>query len=293
MRTPSLGRERAADDVVDAEPRRERHEVAVERRRHDHDPVALGAVPREPLEHLGPEPLRGPEAVGVRDAGGGDVGGGAGRRGAGRSAPPSRRRGRRGRPRPAASWGDVPSAARANATAPGDRREERHQGVAPGDRAVEVERGDRRPRVRGDRGAVTPRSQRAGAEDDPRARGAAPTSRMRSLAGAHTVSAPRPSPVTIAAATDSGSVASGAASRPWVIFEWTKPGRTTRTRTPLPWRLSPRPWQNASRPALLEPYTKFDLRARSPATDDRTTMRPWPWRRIACASGTSTDTAPV
>ena len=65
VRTPSCGRERAADHVVDAEPRRERDEVAVERRRHDHDAVPLGAVPREPFEHLGPEPLRGPEAVGV------------------------------------------------------------------------------------------------------------------------------------------------------------------------------------------------------------------------------------
>ena len=46
------------------------------------------------------------------------------------------------------------------------------------------------------------------------------------------------------------------------------------TFTPLPTRLSPSPWKNASMPAFDEPYTKLARRARSPATDDNTTMAP-------------------
>ena len=64
----------------------------------------------------------------------------------------------------------------------------------------------------------------------------------------------------IASATAAGVVANGAGSSPSVIFVCTKPGRTIMTWTPLPSRLSPRPWKNASSPALDEPYTKFDRR---------------------------------
>jgi protease-4 len=54
-------------------------------------------------------------------------------------------------------------------------------------------------------------------------------------------------------ATASGVVDSGAGLRPAVILVWTNPGRTTTTRAPVPTRLSPSPWQKASRPALDEP----------------------------------------
>ncbi len=45
-------------------------------------------------------------------------------------------------------------------------------------------------------------------------------------------------------------------------------------------------------PAFDDPYTKFDRRARSPATDDNATIVPWPWARMRCARGTPTDTGP-
>ena len=79
---------------------------------------------------------------------------------------------------------------------------------------------------------------------------------------------------------------------PVVIFVCTKPGRTIITFTPLPTRLSPSPWKNASMPAFDDPYTKFDLRARSPATDDNATIVPWPCARMCWARGTPTDTGP-
>ena len=85
------------------------------------------------------------------------------------------------------------------------------------------------------------------------ARGAAPTSRSAAS------TAPRPSRARARArarsraATASGVVDSGAASMPSVIFVCTNPGRTIITFTPVPTRLSPRPWKNASMPAFDEP----------------------------------------
>ena len=78
----------------------------------------------------------------------------------------------------------------------------------------------------------------------------------------------------MASATASGVVESGAASMPSVILVCTKPGRTIMTRTPVPTSESPRPWKKASMPAFDEPYTKFERRARSPATDERATIVP-------------------
>ena len=80
---------------------------------------------------------------------------------------------------------------------------------------------------------------------------------------------------------------------PSVIFVCTNPGRTIITRTPLPTSESPRPWKNASMPAFDEPYTKFERRARSPATDESATIVPWPCVRMRCATGTVTDTEPT
>ena len=57
----------------------------------------------------------------------------------------------------------------------------------------------------------------------------------------------------MAVATASGVVDNGAASMPSVILVCTKPGRTIITLTPVPTRLSPRPWKNASMPAFDEP----------------------------------------
>src|SRR5687768_16664610 len=114
----------------------------------------------------------------------------------------------------------------------------------------------------------------------------------RSVDGTHTVCARRARPRSIASATSSGVVARGAGSIPSVIFECTNPGRTTITCAPDPTRLSPRPWKNASMPALDDPYTKFERRARSPATDDSATITPCPCARSRCAMGTPTDTAP-
>ena len=81
-------------------------------------------------------------------------------------------------------------------------------------------------------------------------------------------------PRTTAAATATGVVENGAGSIPSVIRPTTKPGRTMVTPTPVPTSESPRPWEKASRPDLVEPYTKLALRARSPATDEMTTIRP-------------------
>jgi len=76
---------------------------------------------------------------------------------------------------------------------------------------------------------------------------------QRSAGGTHTISEPRSRPRTIASATASGVVASGAGSRPSVIFVCTKPGRTIITDAPVPTSASPRPWKNASRPAFVDP----------------------------------------
>src|SRR5207302_2891504 len=96
------------------------------------------------------------------------------------------------------------------------------------------------------------------------------------IGGAHTISLLEASASVITAATASGVVANGAGSSPVVIFECTNPGRTTSTRTPDPASASPSPCANASSPAFDDPYTKFERRARSPATDDSTTIVPCP-----------------
>ena len=57
---------------------------------------------------------------------------------------------------------------------------------------------------------------------------------QRMAPGTHTVCLPLRTPTTMASATASGVVASGASSRPSVILERTNPGRTTRTATPEP-----------------------------------------------------------
>ena len=59
----------------------------------------------------------------------------------------------------------------------------------------------------------------------------------------------------LADATTTGSVAKGAGRNPVVILERTNPGRTTTTRTPRSCSASARPKANASRPALVAPYT--------------------------------------
>src|SRR5699024_5603728 len=89
--------------------------------------------------------------------------------------------------------------------------------------------------------------------------------------GAHTVVAPVLSPRVTASATWAGVAGNGAGGRWADICVGTWPGRTTRTRAPLPCRASARPWAKPSRPALAEPYTKFARRVRTPATDESTT----------------------
>ena len=98
---------------------------------------------------------------------------------------------------------------------------------------------------------------------------------------------------TTASATSSGVTASGASSRPSVILERTKPGRTTSTPTPLSRSASPSPRKNPSSPALVEPYTKFERRTRSPATLDSATILPCPWARSRFASSTPRCTGAV
>ena len=189
--------------VVDAEPRCQRHEVAVERRRHDHDPVALGAVPREPFEHLGSEPSRAQRRRRTPRRRRATVGGGptgeqpADQPSFSASRSPSR-------PRRRASSGDARARRAVERDAARDRGEERHQGVA---RAMVPSKSNA---ATGARSRATPRVTEAGGGRRRGARGAGPTSRIAACAGAHTVSEPRPSPATIAAATASGSVASGA-----------------------------------------------------------------------------------
>src|SRR5204863_6271294 len=73
---------------------------------------------------------------------------------------------------------------------------------------------------------------------------------QRNAGGTHTISAFRRRPSATAAATSSGRTLNGAAFRPAVILERTKPGLTTMTWTPVPARRSPSPWLNASRPAF-------------------------------------------
>ena len=90
-----------------------------------------------------------------------------------------------------------PPSARATATATRDRHEERHQRVAPGHRAVEVEGGERCA-------SRVDELRRAGAGTRQRARGAARAITYRSAGGTQTTSRPRAMPRTIASATASG-----------------------------------------------------------------------------------------
>src|SRR5215217_8234652 len=113
------------------------------------------------------------------------------------------------------------------------------------------------------------------------------------MPGAQTVRLPDRRALTVTSATLSGVDANGAASRPAVIDERTKPGRTTRTDAPDPTSESPRPWANPSRPAFDEPYTKFDARTRSPATLESTTRWPWPCARNCAATARPMLTAPA
>ena len=108
---------------------------------------------------------------------------------------------------------------------------------------------------------------------------------QRNLSGTQMVTACPARPAATASATASGVVDNGAASNPAVIFECTKPGRTTRTRTPEPSSSSASPWANASRPAFDAPYTWFDARTRSTVTELRTTSVPWPWSRRRSGRG--------
>jgi len=97
----------------------------------------------------------------------------------------------------------------------------------------------------------------------------------------------------VAAPTCSGVVASGAGGMPAVIRPVTNPGRTSSTRTPLPCSESVSPRAKASRPALAAPYTKLAFRGRTAATEDSTTMVPWPWARIRAATASRLVTWPV
>ena len=101
----------------------------------------------------------------------------------------------------------------------------------------------------------------------------------RKAGGTQTISLCFARPVVIASATSSGVDDSGVGSIPAVIFECTKPDRTTMTRAPHPARLEPRLRKNESMAALDEPYTKFARRTRSAETVDNTTRVPWPCAR--------------
>ena len=76
---------------------------------------------------------------------------------------------------------------------------------------------------------------------------------QRSWGGDQTVWAPRRRPATTSFATASAVVAKGLSSMPSVMAVRTNPGRTTITPAPVPASESPRPWANASSPALVEP----------------------------------------
>ena len=65
---------------------------------------------------------------------------------------------------------------------------------------------------------------------------------QRRMPGDHTMAEPVVIPATMSSATASGVVENGAASMPSVIFERTKPGRTTITFTPVPQSRSDKPW---------------------------------------------------
>ena len=139
-----------------------------------------------------------------------------------------------------------------------------------------------------------PRSQGQPAEDRVGEGGAAPTSRSASAAAPTRSRVPRPSPVTIALATCSGSVASGAASRPSVIFECTNPGRTTMTpdagadeavAQSLAERVEPRLARSVDEVRPAGPLAG-DRRQHDDACRD-------PGAAVPRVAGTSTDTAPV
>ena len=58
---------------------------------------------------------------------------------------------------------------------------------------------------------------------------------------------------TTACATTSGVTDKGAGFMPLVIDPITKPGRAVISARSLPCKRSAKPWQNASKPALVEP----------------------------------------
>ena len=112
-------------------------------------------------------------------------------------------------------------------------------------------------------------------------------------AGTHTAALRPRRAAAVAAPTCSGVVASGAGGMPAVIRPVTNPGRTSSTRTPVPCSEAVSPRAKASRPALAAPYTKLALRGRTAATEDSTTMVPWPWARIPVATASRLVTWPV
>lgn len=61
--------------------------------------------------------------------------------------------------------------------------------------------------------------------------------------------------LAMCSATTSGVTDSGAGRMPSVIEPMTKPGRAVISASSLPCRRSARPWQKASSPAFVEPYT--------------------------------------
>src|SRR5262249_7142938 len=170
--------------------------------------------------------------------------------------------------------------------APHDGAQERHDVVARRDGLVEVERGDD-PLGAGVR-VVHP--QIGSLRNSGRGTCRNTVLTQRSAGGTNTISHPRSSPRTPASATAPGVAASGAGSSPAVIFVCTKPGRTIITDAPVPPSASPRPWKNASSPAFVDPYTKFERRARAPPTDDSAPSVPCPRARSRFATGTATPT---
>jgi hypothetical protein len=112
-------------------------------------------------------------------------------------------------------------------------------------------------------------------------------------AGIHTADFRPRNAAAVALPTCSGVVAIGAGSMPAVIRPVTNPGRTRSTRTPVPCSESVSPRAKASRPALAAPYTKLALRGRTAATEDSTTMVPWPRARIRAATASRLVTWPV
>ena len=89
---------------------------------------------------------------------------------------------------------------------------------------------------------------------------------QRSSAGTHTTRLPARIALTVATATASGVVAKGAGCRPWVIAEWTNPGRTISTDAPEPASESPSPCAKPSQPGLRGAV--HEVRLAHPLTGD-------------------------